>query len=102
MTVAEFCDKYGIPGEEEAGLSEAARYWAATNFAEKLLIQVYVRTFGIYPGGIDDDPALGGGTSDVSEINDAMTSENTTWSSSKISSILDYAQFEQTFYTGLL
>jgi hypothetical protein len=101
MTLVEFCNKYAITGEEKAGLSEAARYWAATNFAEKLLIQIYVRTFGIYPGGIAGDPTLGGGT-EVAEINDSITSANTTWSSQKLAGILDYAKFEQSFYTGLL
>ena len=101
MTIGEFCTKYAITGEERAGFGEAAKYWARNNFAEKLLIQIYVRTFGIYPGGIAPDPALGGGT-EVAEINDLIISENTTWSSSKLSDILDYAKFEQAFYTGLL
>lgn len=102
MTVIEFCEKYSIEDEEQAGLKVAAKYWATANFSEKLLIQIYVRTFGIYPAGIDDDPALGQVATDISEINDDLVSELTTWSSSKLSGILDYALFEQSFYSGLL
>jgi hypothetical protein len=101
MTITEFCTKYAITGEEAAGLSEASRYWAAQNFAEKLLIQIYVRTFGTYPGGIEPDPELGGGTSGVSEINDSLVSPILTWSSEKINGILDYTKFEQSFFSGL-
>lgn len=100
MTVIEFTEKYTIGGAEAAGLENAMRYWAEHNFTEKLLVAVYIRTFGIYPGGMEGEIEYGSET--ISPINDDFVSDLTTFSSEKISEMLDIQEFEDGFYTDLL
>ena len=53
MTILEFCNKYSIGVPEAAGFKDAAKFYAKNNFSEKLLVLIYIKTFGVYPGGND-------------------------------------------------
>lgn len=56
MTIKEFIAKYEIEAPQIEGLRNAAKYWARNDFDERLLVLIYIREFGMYPGGLDGDP----------------------------------------------
>lgn len=89
MTLDEFSIKYSLPVYEKQGLREAAKFWARENFAEKLLILIYILTFRSYPGGISEDTSGDIDTVLKSFIDDSIVSENTTYSSQKIVALFE-------------
>lgn len=56
MTIKEFIEKYEIQAPQIEGLRNAAKYWASNDFDERLLVLIYIREFGMYPGGLDNPP----------------------------------------------
>ncbi|TGM88488.1 hypothetical protein [Leptospira licerasiae] len=84
MNIKDFILKYSIPPAEAEGLKEAAKFWARSNFEEKLLILVYCLTFGTFPGGVDAESFEEELLNNFSQfINDDITSPNLLWSSLK-------------------
>lgn len=94
MTISDFCTKYNLPTYEKQGLKEASKFWARENFEEKLLVLIYVLTFGSYPGGIDgslDDDIQ---STIKNFIDDSAISTLKTWSSAKIKASIQPIIFE--------
>ncbi|MCB1158731.1 MAG: hypothetical protein H7A25_22130 [Leptospiraceae bacterium] len=85
MIIRDFIQKYELPPAEAEGLLYAAQFYARTTFDEKLLILIYIKTFGVFPGGIDEE-TLANDVSDLIKefIDDSVVSETKTWSSKKI------------------
>lgn len=89
MTIDNFCTKYNLPTYEKQGLREKAKFWARDNFEEKLLILIYILTFGTYPGGLE-----GSIEEDINSIfsdfiDDSTVSQTKTFSSAKITDLFN-------------
>jgi hypothetical protein len=53
MIIREFLEKYSIAPAQADGFRNAAKFWARNDFDERLLVMIYIREFGVYPGGVD-------------------------------------------------
>jgi len=89
MNINDFCIKYNLPVYEKQGLREKSKFWARENFEEKLLVLIYILTFGVYPGGLDGDLSGDIGSIMSGFIDDSTISQTKTFSSAKITELFN-------------
>ncbi|MEM7182717.1 MAG: hypothetical protein AAF518_17520 [Spirochaetota bacterium] len=90
MNIDDFVVKYNISTPQSDGLKHAAKFYARSNFHEKLLIFIYITVFGVYPGNIEEtdmDEDLSSLIGNL--VNDEITAVGTTWSSQKLVEQID-------------